>query len=208
MKEVVEDVGEDEDFNSTSWVSATEYVNANGGIMSGCLSDIDNFLNNGKLDQVVAIVKSCSPNMIGNLTVTMQDLSDYILQKQVFVDNAHYDMPLIYNVEGRCLHFGHPEFSLITWLPFGSFSFRTFNSGDVKFVSRVLPHKLGLKVTNLDLLGVIEGEELFGKLVDDDVVCVCLLLALEVIFIGKKLVDEVPDTHMRLIENLDAWNNF
>nr|GEX91798.1 phospholipase-like protein [Tanacetum cinerariifolium] len=79
----------------------------------------------------------------------------------------------------RCLYFDHPEFPLITWLPFGSFSFRTFNSGDVKFVSRVLPDKLGLKVTNLDLLGVIEGEELFGKLVDDDVVCVCLLLALE-----------------------------
>ncbi|GKB77353.1 hypothetical protein Tco_0944248 [Tanacetum coccineum] len=45
---------------------------------------------------------------------------------------------------------------------------RTFKTGDVKFVSRVLPHKLGLKVTNLDLLGVIEDEELFGKLVDDD----------------------------------------
>ncbi|GJW89941.1 hypothetical protein Tco_0167494 [Tanacetum coccineum] len=100
--------------------------------------------------------------------------SYYILHKQVFVDDAHYDMPLIYNVEG-----------------------------DVKFLSRVLPHKLGLKVTNLDLLGVIEDEELFGKLVDDDVVRVCLLLALEVIFMGKKLVDEVPDTLMRLVENLE-----
>nr|GEV94779.1 phospholipase-like protein [Tanacetum cinerariifolium] len=57
---------------------------------------------------------------------------------------------------------------------------RTFKTGDVKFVWRVLPHKLGLKVTNLDLLGVIKDKELFGKLVDDDVVCVCLLLALEV----------------------------
>ncbi|GJW05511.1 phospholipase-like protein [Tanacetum coccineum] len=116
----------------------------------------------------------------------------YILQKQVFVEDAHYDMPLIYNVEGRCLNFVHPEFSLITGLHFGSF--RTFKSGDVKFVSRVLPHKLGLKVINLDLLGVIEDEELFGKLVDDDVIRVCLLLALEVIFMGKKLVDEIPNT--------------
>ncbi|GJZ27454.1 phospholipase-like protein, partial [Tanacetum coccineum] len=86
--------------------------------------------------------------------------------------------------------------------------FRTFKTGDVKFVSRVLPHKLGLKVTNLDLLGVIEDEELFGKLVDDDAVRVCLLLALEVIFMGKKLVDEVPDTLMRLVENLEVWNDF
>ncbi|GKD70856.1 hypothetical protein Tco_1324946 [Tanacetum coccineum] len=72
---VDEDVGEDEDFKSGSWVSATNYVNANGGIVSGCLGDIKNFLNNGKLDQVVAIIKSCSPNVIGDLTVTMKDLS-------------------------------------------------------------------------------------------------------------------------------------
>ncbi|GKB42600.1 hypothetical protein Tco_0887542 [Tanacetum coccineum] len=53
MKKVVEDVGEDEDFKSVSWVSATDYVNANGGI-------------------------SCSPNVIGDLTVTMKDLSGTI----------------------------------------------------------------------------------------------------------------------------------
>ncbi|GKB61389.1 zf-CCHC domain-containing protein [Tanacetum coccineum] len=78
MKKVVEDVGEDEDFKSGSWVNATNYVNANGGTMSGCLGDIKNFLKNGKLDKVVAIVKSCSPNMIGDLTVTMKDLSGII----------------------------------------------------------------------------------------------------------------------------------
>ncbi|GKD66283.1 hypothetical protein Tco_1308391 [Tanacetum coccineum] len=78
MKELVEDVGEDEDFKSAPWVSATDYVNANGGIVSGCLGDIDKYLNNGKLDLVVAIVKSCSPNVIGDLTVTMKDPSGKI----------------------------------------------------------------------------------------------------------------------------------
>ncbi|GKB24099.1 nucleolar protein 56-like protein [Tanacetum coccineum] len=78
MKEVVEDVGEDEDFKSGSWVSATDYVNANGGTVSGCLGDIKNLLKNGKLDQVVVIVKSWSPNVIGDLTVTMKDLSGTI----------------------------------------------------------------------------------------------------------------------------------
>ncbi|GKE01269.1 nucleolar protein 56-like protein [Tanacetum coccineum] len=78
IKKVVEDVGEDEDFKNGSWVSATEYVNANGGIVSGCLGDIKNFLKNGKLDQVVAIVKSCTPNVIGDLTVTLKDPSGTI----------------------------------------------------------------------------------------------------------------------------------
>ncbi|GJV36798.1 hypothetical protein Tco_1409275 [Tanacetum coccineum] len=78
MHKVVEDVGEDEDFNSGVWVSATNYVIANGGIVTRCLGDIDNFLKNGKLEQVVGIVKSCSPNVIGDLTVTIKDISGTI----------------------------------------------------------------------------------------------------------------------------------
>ncbi|GJV27082.1 transposase, MuDR, MULE transposase domain protein [Tanacetum coccineum] len=75
MQKVVEDVGEDADFNSGAWVSATNYVNAFGGTITGCLGDIDNFLKKGKLEQVVAIVKSCSPNALGDLNVTLKDLS-------------------------------------------------------------------------------------------------------------------------------------
>ncbi|GJV55738.1 transposase, MuDR, MULE transposase domain protein [Tanacetum coccineum] len=58
--------------------SVTEYVNANGGTVSGCLADIDNNLKKEKLDQVVAIIKSCSPNGYGDLTVNMKDLSGII----------------------------------------------------------------------------------------------------------------------------------
>ncbi|GJX31834.1 hypothetical protein Tco_0241689 [Tanacetum coccineum] len=72
MQKVVENVGEDEDFKSGAWVCATNYVIANGGTVSGCLGDIKNFLNNGKLDQVVAIVKSCSPNVINTWNNTSQ----------------------------------------------------------------------------------------------------------------------------------------
>ncbi|GJS15681.1 ribonuclease H-like domain-containing protein [Tanacetum coccineum] len=71
MKQVVEDVGEDEDFNSGPWVGATGYVKANAGIVSGCLGDIKTFLINGKLEQVVAISNSCSLNDIGDLKVTV-----------------------------------------------------------------------------------------------------------------------------------------
>ncbi|GKA06619.1 transposase, MuDR, MULE transposase domain protein [Tanacetum coccineum] len=72
---VVEDVGEDDDFNSGAWISATNYVISIGGTVTGCLEDINNFLKKGKLDQVVAIVKSCSPNYLGDLNVTMKDFS-------------------------------------------------------------------------------------------------------------------------------------
>ena len=60
--EYIRKVVEDEDFTRESWVSAVWFVNANGGIVSGCLGDINNFLKNAKLDQVVVIIKSCTPN--------------------------------------------------------------------------------------------------------------------------------------------------
>nr|GEZ07577.1 GPCR kinase [Tanacetum cinerariifolium] len=78
MQKVIEDVGEDDDFKSASWVSTTNYVNANGGTVTGCLGDIKNFLKNRKLDQIVAIVKSCSSNVLGDLTVTMKNFSSTI----------------------------------------------------------------------------------------------------------------------------------
>ncbi|GKD58065.1 hypothetical protein Tco_1295574 [Tanacetum coccineum] len=36
------------------------------------------FFKNGKLEKVVAIIKSCTPNALGDLTVTLKDLSNTI----------------------------------------------------------------------------------------------------------------------------------
>ncbi|GJX24020.1 transposase, MuDR, MULE transposase domain protein [Tanacetum coccineum] len=63
-EEYMQKVVEDADFNSGAWVNATNYVNAFGGTVTGCLGDIDNFLKNGKLEQVVVIVKSLGAAMI------------------------------------------------------------------------------------------------------------------------------------------------
>ncbi|GJZ37550.1 Werner syndrome-like exonuclease [Tanacetum coccineum] len=75
MQKVVEDVGEDADFNSGAWVSATNYMNAFGGTVTGCLGDIDNFLKKEKLEQVIAIVKSCSLDTLEDLNASLKDLS-------------------------------------------------------------------------------------------------------------------------------------
>ncbi|GJR86071.1 ribonuclease H-like domain-containing protein [Tanacetum coccineum] len=66
---------EDEDFNSGSWVGATEYVKANGGIVNGCIGDLKTFLKNEKLEQVVAIIKLYSLNVVCDLKVTVKYLS-------------------------------------------------------------------------------------------------------------------------------------
>ena len=133
---------------------------------------------------------------------------DYILQKQAHVDEHHYDLPLLYNVEGRTLHFGRAEFSLITGFRFGNVSFGLFTSGEVKISSRLFQIRTGMKVTNLDILSVIEDEELFSKLSDNDAVRLCLILLLEVVFMGRLLTDPIEDTLLRLVENLEEWNAF
>nr|GEX59145.1 phospholipase-like protein [Tanacetum cinerariifolium] len=61
---------------------------------------------------------------------------------------------------------------------------------------------------DIDLLSVTEDEELMGNLSDEDAVRVCLLLSLEVIFMGRLLVDVVDDSHMRLVENIKERNVF
>nr|GEX62010.1 phospholipase-like protein [Tanacetum cinerariifolium] len=135
-------------------------------------------------------------------------LIDYMLRKQHKVDASHYDMPLIYYTEGHSLHFGHPEFALNTGLPFGHVNFDLYTFGEQKFHNRVFPHKLGLSVTNLDVIGVIKDEEKFQKLCDEDSICLCLILCLEVIFMGRLLTCLVNDTLFWLVESLEDWNCF
>nr|GEW02937.1 serine carboxypeptidase S28 family protein [Tanacetum cinerariifolium] len=72
--------------DSNGALIATNYVKAFGGNVTGCLGDIDNFLKKRKLDQVVAIVKSCSSNVLDDLNVTMKDLSgDAMILSNVYV---------------------------------------------------------------------------------------------------------------------------
>nr|GFB45398.1 phospholipase-like protein [Tanacetum cinerariifolium] len=50
------------------------------------------------------------------------------------------------------------------------FSFSCYSKGELKFHSRVFPHRVCPKITSLDLIGVIEDEEFFSKICDEDVV--------------------------------------
>ncbi|PWA77868.1 hypothetical protein CTI12_AA221540 [Artemisia annua] len=78
MRKVDEEPCKDEDFTRGPWLSAVDYVNANGEVVIGCLGDIKSFINKGNVDQVVAIIKSCTPNALGDLTVTLKDFSGSI----------------------------------------------------------------------------------------------------------------------------------
>ncbi|GKB97481.1 hypothetical protein Tco_0983618 [Tanacetum coccineum] len=91
---------------------------------------------------------------------------------------------------------------------FGTIRFCSYTSADLKFRNRVFSHKVGLVVPILDVLGVIEDEVMFGILCDGDSVRLCLILALEVIFMGRLFTCPVDDSLFGLVENLEAWNVF
>ncbi|GKB97144.1 hypothetical protein Tco_0983281 [Tanacetum coccineum] len=63
-------------------------------------------------------------------------------------------------------------------------------------------------VKNIDLLSLIEDEVRFTSLSDSDSIRVCLLLSLEVIFMGHDLGSTVDDVFLRMVEDLEDWNDF
>ncbi|GJW05731.1 putative ribonuclease H-like domain-containing protein [Tanacetum coccineum] len=124
-------------------------------------------------------------------------LIDYMLRRQYKVDDQHHDMPLIYYMEGHSRHFGRREFSLITGFHFRTVNFDLHPSSDLKFRNRVFPNKIGYIITNLDIIGVIEDGERFGKLSDDDAIRLCLLLAVEGEHLWCHLYDEIKNLKQR-----------
>ncbi|GJY91885.1 hypothetical protein Tco_0507667 [Tanacetum coccineum] len=99
---------------------------------------------------------ACIPDVGNNSFKTVKDAvggffawpkDQVVFDPKCYVNDSHYDMPLIFYVHGRGLHFDRREFSLIT----------------------------GLSITSLDLIGVVEDEELFSKLCDEDDVHVLIM---------------------------------
>ncbi|GKB73220.1 phospholipase-like, aminotransferase-like mobile domain protein [Tanacetum coccineum] len=123
-------------------------------------------------------------------------------------DDDSFDLPLIYHVNGYSLHFRRRKFCLVNGFKFGSFSFCEYRNGDIPFRNRLFLEKIGYDVKIIDILALLEDEEKFSKVNDEDAIRVCLLLSLEVIFMGKELVLVVDDVFLRMVNNLDAWNSF
>ncbi|GKB05580.1 phospholipase-like, aminotransferase-like mobile domain protein [Tanacetum coccineum] len=161
------------------------------------------------LDRCVLFRETCFGSWLDLTYVENEEsLIHYMLQKQKVSDNDHYDLPLIYNVNGHTLHFGRREFCLISGFKLGWISFCNFREGDITFRDCVFPEKIGEYVKNIDLLSLIEDEYRFSNLSHSDSIRVCLLLSLEVIFMGHELGSAVDDVFPRMVEDLDVWNDF
>nr|GEV77156.1 hypothetical protein [Tanacetum cinerariifolium] len=78
VRRITEEASDDDHFTRGPWLSAVQYLAVEGSIATGCFGDMKTFIKNGKVEKVVAVIKSCTPNMSGDLTVTLKDLSGII----------------------------------------------------------------------------------------------------------------------------------
>ncbi|KAG8388036.1 hypothetical protein BUALT_Bualt02G0083400 [Buddleja alternifolia] len=75
IRRAMEDTSEfDDDFTRHPWISALQFLGAEDGVIrSTPISSIKKCLNAGKVDQVVAVIKTCTPNGLGGLKVMLKD---------------------------------------------------------------------------------------------------------------------------------------
>nr|GEY65952.1 hypothetical protein [Tanacetum cinerariifolium] len=64
----IADTREGREESVMSMQDVVEYVNVDGGIVTGCFGDVKKFLKNGKLKKVVAIIMYCTLNALADLT--------------------------------------------------------------------------------------------------------------------------------------------
>ncbi|GJV85603.1 RNA-directed DNA polymerase, eukaryota [Tanacetum coccineum] len=74
VRKIIKDTSEDDHFTRSPWLSAVEYLNAEGGIASG--GDMKTFCRNEKLEKAAAVIKYCTPNAleVGFSTSNLVDL--------------------------------------------------------------------------------------------------------------------------------------
>ncbi|GJZ69947.1 putative reverse transcriptase domain-containing protein [Tanacetum coccineum] len=91
------------------------------------------------------------------------------------------------------------------------------HQGYVKDPSTDIPFILILGHTHLSLVARVKGTYLnkllhnqtaFNKLKDDDAVRVCLLLALDFVFMGYELRHVIANEVLNLVDDFSSWNNF
>ncbi|GJX18190.1 phospholipase-like protein [Tanacetum coccineum] len=130
----------------------------------------------------------------------------YLLQHQRYVKDPSVHMPFIFDIGPHTIEFGRREFCLITGFVFGDCSLDHFNGGESAFRDRVFPNISNVKGDML--YKILNNQSNFDKLLDDDVVRLCLLLALDFVFMGYEIRHVIANELLNLVDDLAAWNDF
>ncbi|GKA32441.1 clavaminate synthase-like protein [Tanacetum coccineum] len=122
------------------------------------------------------------------------------------VKDPSTDIPFIFDIGPNTIEFERREFCLVTGFLFGDCSLDHLKGVNSCFRERVFPEKSSVK--GLDLNKLLNNHTEFNKLLNDDVVRVCLLLALDFVFMGFVLRHVIANELFRLVDDLSALNDF
>ncbi|GJX30342.1 ribonuclease H-like domain-containing protein [Tanacetum coccineum] len=125
---------------------------------------------------------------------------------QRYVEDPSIDIPFIFDIDGRTLELGRQDFCLITGFRFGKISLDPKEKDRSQFRERVFP-----ETPNLNgqlLLDLVKNDVAFNNLDDDDDVRVCLLLALDYVFMGQEIKHVLLKPIVNLVDNLSEWDKF
>ncbi|GKB98377.1 putative reverse transcriptase domain-containing protein [Tanacetum coccineum] len=102
--------------------------------------------------------------------------------------------------------YGREDFCLITGFRFGKVNLDPDEEDHSEFRMRVFPKIENLKGEHL--LELVNKDVKFAKLDDEDVVRVCLLLALDFVFMGHELRHVVSKPIVNLVDDFYKWDAF
>ncbi|GJR77668.1 phospholipase-like protein [Tanacetum coccineum] len=135
----------------------------------------------------------------------------YVFQHQVFIPNLRPDCPpIIFHIRDHWLEFGQKEFCLIPGFRFAHFS-EKHGAMSTFFDRYFLENKTRKgfkKINGFDLLNVLKDKQTLVNMLDEDVVCLCLLIASELVFMDKEKRNFLTKHIIWLVDDLDAWNAF
>lgn len=142
-----------------------------------------------------------------DLSMTGHDplLVNMFLQREVYVTNAEPD-ELYFDVYGHSLCFGRREFCIITGLRFGPTSSLPCLPTQ-SFVSRVFPEE---DPRSLKTSSVYDRMMLnyMSDLPLEDVIRVCLVVMVELVFIGREPRQTVSQTVLRAVEDFQVFSSY
>ncbi|PWA82616.1 uridine kinase-like protein [Artemisia annua] len=140
------------------------------------------------------------------LTYKNPSLVHLILQTEYIPEQPKND-EILFRVGGHELRFGREEFCLITGFRFGTIKPSSEGSCHIPFRDRVFSHIPGkISIKGSDVASIFKDS--FDQISDLDAVRICLLLLLEIGFIGRQPNFVIDEELLRLVEDLDSWNTF
>ncbi|GJS20059.1 phospholipase-like protein [Tanacetum coccineum] len=123
-----------------------------------------------------------------------------------YVKDPSTDTPFVLDIGQHTLEFGRREFCLVIGFRFGNFCLHDLSKGRSGFRNCEFPGVARVKGIKLNKL--LHSQTDFNNLLDDDVVRVCLMLALDFVFMGFELRHVISKEVLKLVDDFSAWDNF